>query len=1377
MPLVTYSDGSTYDGDLVDDVRHGQGTYTWKNGDTYTGTFVDGARSGEGNFTWYHGVSYTGTFVDGALTGEGVKTWTNGTSYTGSFVDGVRTGQGTMISADGSVFIGAWIDDKQNGEGLKVWADGTRYVGSYANGKQHGEGVKTWESGKIYVGTFANDQFNGEGTGTEPNGDVYTGTFSSNQYSGEGTLTKANGDVYTGTFSSNQLSGEGTLTIPNGDVYAGTFVNTKPMGGITAGEIPYFVGTATVAKPKTGITTTDALFYSTANAWANNNTYNNGTSTTITYSFSGTSERHLFEDGYSYPDTTVYKTHAFSLAQQAAVKLALEQISNVADITFVEVAETAAEVGTIRYGFTDFLPENNSGSAFAYTPGLGPKAGDIWFKVNSNKLQKAGGIDVAFERGTDHMFKTLLHETGHALGLKHPHDGEVTMPTGLDQRNYSLMSYTEPENSYYYDVDGNRAYAISFTPMVYDIAALQHLYGAAVHNADDTVYKYDPDKPFAEAIWDSGGYDTLDLSDFKKGSTISLVPGAYSTIVVNEWTMTHNLGIAFGTTIEKVIGGSGNDIIKGNAANNTLYGSAGDDTLTGGVGYDTLVGGIGADTFVYTKGDGNDVIIGFEEGVDQISYSGFTAAEEAQFEVTTTAQGHSLITLTDGSTLLKRAELAEQHDLTGTVLSRGGGALSDVVVTADLSDANWQVTDTSAATGKFGLKIDSGSNLKLLADMTHTNASPTNAITAEDALEALRLSIGLNKTDGSSGAFDYMAADFNKDGKVTPQDALDIHKYALGLGDLTADWLFVDGAGDYSAITKANVAFTEGVSVAGLSAGLDIAITGILLGDVNDTYSGVAPTGLVLSSNALAENLAGGIVGTLSATDPDGDTITYSLASGGDNELFEIDGTTLKLKTGVSANYEVDNSYSVTVNASDGYLSSSLNTLVNVTNVNEANNAFYNGKVDGGVFETPYSGNDPAVEHLIGTKFWGTAGQGIDLTYSFMSADSSFYEHGDGPHYPYYYGITDIQTPSEALQAQVARVLSDISSVTLLNFSQVPTTGDVVGHIRIGVSPTGGAPFATNAGSGATSGDLWLTHTSYNDPALVIDGTSNSDTIAHEIGHTLGLNHPEGQMGTNVGQVHASKPYSVMAYPDYVGEVIDGKEIRWSNSTTLMIDDIAALQYLYGVNEQYKTGDDVYTLGSFDEGTTYNDYINAAIWDAGGIDTISWAGQTTVASINLGAGSFCFFGNITGTDSEELDDAAFEPGSGILGIGYNVAIENAIGGSNIDTIVGNNAANTLYGGAGAGVKDTLTGNFGADIFVCSLADAVTDATLADIITDFTNGTDLIGLEDRTWDDLTIVDSGSDTKIVDTSSNKILFVLQSFDHALIETTDFVVTDFV
>ena len=83
--------------------------------------------------------------------------------------------------------------------------------------------------------------------------------------------------------------------------------------------------------------------------------------------------------------------------------------------------------------------------------------------------------------------------------------------------------------------------------------------------------------------------------------------------------------------------------------NDVISGGDGDDTLAGAAGDDTLVGGIGADTFVYAKGDGNDTIIAFEEGVDQISYSGFTDAEIAQFVTTTISAENTLITLSDGS--------------------------------------------------------------------------------------------------------------------------------------------------------------------------------------------------------------------------------------------------------------------------------------------------------------------------------------------------------------------------------------------------------------------------------------------------------------------------------------------------------------------------------------------------------------------------------------------------------------------------------------------------------------------------------------------------------------------------------------------------------
>ena len=69
----------------------------------------------------------------------------------------------------------------------------------------------------------------------------------------------------------------------------------------------------------------------------------------------------------------------------------------------------------------------------------------------------------------------------------------------------------------------------------------------------------------------------------------------------------------------------------------------------------------------------------------------------------------------------------------------------------------------------------------------------------------------------------------------------------------------------------------------------------------------------------------------------------------------------------------------------------------------------------------------------------------------------------------------------------------------------------------------------------------------------------------------------------------------------------------------------------------------------------------------------------------------------------------------------------------------------------------------ADIFVCSVSDGSTDINVADIITDFSNGTDKIDMEDRTFSDLTITQfsSGSfsgDVQIKDTSSNKILCLL-------------------
>lgn len=54
--------------------------------------------------------------------------------------------------------------------------------------------------------------------------------------------------------------------------------------------------------------------------------------------------------------------------------------------------------------------------------------------------------------------------------------------------------------------------------------------------------------------------------------------------------------------------------ILGTSKADTIYGGAGADTLTGGKGNDLLFGGEGNDVFVYTKGDGKDIIMDYSAG-------------------------------------------------------------------------------------------------------------------------------------------------------------------------------------------------------------------------------------------------------------------------------------------------------------------------------------------------------------------------------------------------------------------------------------------------------------------------------------------------------------------------------------------------------------------------------------------------------------------------------------------------------------------------------------------------------------------------------------------------------------------------------------------
>ena len=115
-----------------------------------------------------------------------------------------------------------------------------------------------------------------------------------------------------------------------------------------------------------------------------------------------------------------------------------------------------------------------------------------------------------------------------------------------------------------------------------------------------------------------------------------------------------------------------------------------------------------------------------------------------------------------------------------------------------------------------------------------------------------------------------------------------------------------------------------------------IAVT-INLTDVNDapTFSdGDSTTRSVAENTAAGENVGAAV----SATDQDGDTLTYTL-TGTDAASFEIVASSgqLTTKSGVSYNYEAKASYSVTVTATDpDSAADSIAVTVNLTDVNDA---------------------------------------------------------------------------------------------------------------------------------------------------------------------------------------------------------------------------------------------------------------------------------------------------------------------------------------------------------------------------------------------------------------------------------------------------------
>ena len=326
---------------------------------------------------------------------------------------------------------------------------------------------------------------------------------------------------------------------------------------------------------------------------------------------------------YSFPDKqNAYDTGerpgfaGFTESHIAHIEQALTTWGDASGIDFVRVPEKiGGDIQMAMFDMTGHLNSvGNQVSGWGYYPKYQysefvdgewllenthrDRGGDIFMNANfyeANDSTMAPGI-----RG----YSIMIHEIGHAIGLKHPFEGEPEIDDAYDSGYYTVMSYDRPHST---------------TALgIFDIEATQLVYGTAD----------------LEARW-VGRYKAVEQT------------GTNSS----EWLLGRDIN-------DIVIARGGDDVIRTKEGNDRIYDGFGNDTVEAGAGKDIVFAGAGKDSF--DGGDGFDTL-SFEtargvmvnlttgatgRGAKGDSITGFEKLEGS-------AKGKDKLTGTDGKNTLK----------------------------------------------------------------------------------------------------------------------------------------------------------------------------------------------------------------------------------------------------------------------------------------------------------------------------------------------------------------------------------------------------------------------------------------------------------------------------------------------------------------------------------------------------------------------------------------------------------------------------------------------------------------------------------------------------------------------------------------------------
>jgi serralysin len=513
---------------------------------------------------------------------------------------------------------------------------------------------------------------------------------------------------------------------------------------------------------------------------------------------------------YSFPDAAgdiAYAPPSVAFAgpldaeQQATAVKSLGYFADVSGLSFTQLAFGSAN-GVVR-----FVEGSGAGigTAFAYYPNSVESGGDAWFNSTGYEDPVYGSYE----------FHTFIHEIGHALGLKHGHEtvGPGAMTADKDSMEYSVMTYRSFSGQNLSSGTGlpfyvNDTYSYAQSLMMYDIAAIQRLYGADFNtNSGNTTYTFSTatGEMFVNGIgqgtpggnvvfrtlWDGDGTDTYDLSNYTTDLSIDLTPGNYSNFDTsgNAQRAQLNFGIAsdgaggylFGSQyqvwasghlynalqyegdarslIENATGGSGNDTIIGNDANNALVGNGGGDTLAGGLGNDTLTGGAGADTFRATAFSStsaqNDTVTDFAVAADKVDVSTFSGVANNGASSYEVVVNHLLRTTGAGYTGAGNAMLLsvwngqlQTFTLSGVAADLSTGTLVSALTSANFTLATDGARTTTGTTGDDQLFGSTSGD-------TLTGGDGSDLLVGDAGADTLNGGNGNDRFDGGAGADAY----------------------------------------------------------------------------------------------------------------------------------------------------------------------------------------------------------------------------------------------------------------------------------------------------------------------------------------------------------------------------------------------------------------------------------------------------------------------------------------------------------------------------------------------------------------------------------------------------------------------------------------------